>query len=83
MSLRGQRGQSRARSKLTGGISQKSDSSREKKVIKMKMWVADPSARGADLTEGETGVWGFELANGELHYATAEMIQGAACQQVR
>lgn len=29
------------------------------------------------------GVWGSKMANGEIHYTTAEMMQGAVCQQVR
>lgn len=57
--------------------------SREKNVIEMKMWMADSSARGADLIEGGSGMWGLKMANSELHYVTAEMTQGAVSQQVR
>lgn len=49
----------------------------------MKMWMAESGARVADLIEGGTGVWGLKMANSELHYATAEMTQGAVSQQVR
>jgi hypothetical protein len=49
----------------------------------MKMWMADSSARGADLIEGGSGMWGLKMANSELHYVTAEMTQGAVSQQVR
>lgn len=44
------------------------------------MWMADSSARGADLIEGGSGMWGLKMANSELHYVTAEMTQGAVHQ---